>query len=204
MSDRKLFGVLTGPQITFLGALAIITPGAVYAVANTPVVITDPNTGAQNFVDAGRRLYVYDPIAGYQNNSLYFVRLSSTCLAGSNNLTYSPPSGKAMVIRAVDFAFYEGKSGSDNYVYLLDNIFGFVAGVDSPDPTGSKNSNLGNGIYVKNGESLSLECANPGVYMVTIAGYLVPSNAVPALATSEAVGQSVHSASPLMKNGKAL
>ena len=99
MADRKLFGVLSGAQVTILCGFAIISPGAVYAVTYTSVLITDPLTGKQGLVDAARRFYVYNPIAGYANNPLNLVEISGPVMSyGAATIFYTVPVGKELIL----------------------------------------------------------------------------------------------------------
>lgn len=181
MSDRKLFGIFSGAQITAIVIAGIVTPGAVYAVATSAVTITDPATGHQSAVDASRRLYVYDPVAGLQNSPLNDKRVSGYCDSGTANpASYAPPSGYALIVKSADFTFWNGTSGADNYVYLSSTA-GWIAGLDSPNTADFKNSDLGNGYYVRPGESITFSCVATAGFdsNFSVEGYLVPSNAVP-------------------------
>lgn len=148
---RRISETFTATHLTAILIAAIVTPGAVYAVSTTPVAVTDPLSGHQAAVDVGRRFWVYDPVAGYANSPLNYVRKSDTCNVSGNTFTYTPPAGQTFILKAADFSFYTGVSGADNFVYLQNSTWGFVAGLDSPDVAGSQNIDLGNGFYVRSG-----------------------------------------------------
>ncbi len=197
MSERKLFGLFTGGHLTVMFCAAVLAPGAVYAVAASSVAITDPATGHQAAVDAGRRVYVYDPIAGYANSPLNFVRFAAFCDASGSTFNYTPPAGDALVVKAADFTFWNGASGNDNFVYLS-STGGFIAGLNSLDAENFKSSYLGNGFYVRNGEHLVVSCSSDGLFSnVSIEGYLIPNGAAPPSAAAEV-------ADPRVRNGKPL
>ena len=62
MADRKLFGLFSGAQVTLMVCAAILAPGAVYATtALSGVVITEPASGRQSFIDTARRLPLTTP-----------------------------------------------------------------------------------------------------------------------------------------------
>jgi hypothetical protein len=192
MSGRKIFGVLSGAQVTILGALAIITPGAVYAVANTPVVITDPLTGKEGLVDSGRRLYVYDPIAGYANNPFNLVKIAGIPTVGQYNTIYTVPAGKALILKSANMTYYDGVAGSDNYVYFYGGPAtgtSFVTGFDSINLAGAFSDDLGSGYYLHSGDVILVFASSPSY--ISLRGYLVPSNVVPAIGSAEAAEQSV-------------
>ncbi len=92
MENRKLFGLFSGAQLTCMVCAAIVTPGAVYAVTFTSVVITDPGTGKQAAVDSGRRLYTYDPVAGLANNPVNLVQISGETNSLNLSTIYTVPA----------------------------------------------------------------------------------------------------------------
>ena len=65
---RKILESFNATHITAIIIAAMITPGAVYAVTESNVVITDAKSGATASVGVSHNLNVYDPIAGYANN----------------------------------------------------------------------------------------------------------------------------------------
>lgn len=189
MSDRKLFGIFSGAQITILGALAIITPGAVYAVTYTSVVVTDPVTGKQALVDAGRRLYVYDPIAGYANNPQNLVQISgSTAPTNSYIVIYTVPVGRALILKSANLSYYGGAAGADNYAYFKTSG-NFITGYDQPNTSGVLSSNLGSGYYIHSGDTISYYSTTDIAF--SLEGYLVPATAVPLAGTPQSAEQSV-------------
>lgn len=195
MSDRKLFGVLSGTQLTILVALAITTPGAVYAIATTAVAVTDPLSGKQAAVDAGRRLYVYDPIAGYANNPLDLLEISGLWGSVSSSIIYTVPAGKALILKTINMSYYGGVSGNDNYAYVA-GPNGFIGGFDDTNPDGAHVTNLGSGYYLHSGDTISVSASNGAntnfITEYSIEGYLVPSAAVPALGTPESAVQMIN------------
>jgi hypothetical protein len=196
MTDRKLFGLFSGAQITLLLCAAILTPGAVYATAAlTAVAITEPGSGKQSYIDGSRRLYTYDPIAGYANNPANIVNIAYSSTSCGN--MYTVPTGKALIIKSATINYYLGTSGTDNYVYLETPIQQIV-GFDSAGAVDERNFSLGSGVIVHS--NIVISCVKSNSYsIISIQGYLVPSGAVPALGTQEAAEQLVTVGQPLRK-----
>lgn len=192
------FRGFTATHKTIVIVAAIVTPGALYgAVTFQAVSIVDPNTGANTFVDTGRRLYVYDPISGYANNPANFVRISGQVASdGVLHTAYTVPVGKAFILKSVDMSYFNGTVGSDNYTYFYDVSGGavtFIAGFDDGNQFGTHNVVLGNGWYLHSGAILEYDSSSGGTMSTefSIEGYLVPSGAVPAAASLEGSQQTV-------------
>jgi hypothetical protein len=202
--EQKTWGPFSGAQLTAIVGfvtLAVAVPSGVWAVASyTNVALMNPGNGTYALIDAKRRLLVTDGVADLASDPANFVRITGSCGSSASGLSYSPPTGKALIVTAADFSYFAGTAGSDNYVYL-DGPAGYIAGLDGSDPTGAKNSDLGTGYYIRHGESLSLSCRLPATYEVSVVGYLVASGAVPPVAPVPA-GQSVDSHTT--KDGKRL
>ena len=198
MTDKKLFGLFSGTHLIAAFAIATLAPTALYAVSFTPVAITDSLSGHQAAVDVGRRLYTYDPIAGYGNNPANIFQLSNSCNANAVVRLYSVPTGKAVIIKAIQMSYNEGTSGFDNFVEFYDtNSLVVALTIEDPNVVGSHQANLGNGFIVRAGESVSCYSTVPA--NVTMQGYFVPASAVPAAGTAEAVQQSLTAGKNLIR-----
>ena len=198
------FRGFTASQKTIILVAAIITPGALYgAVTFQAVSIVDPNTGANSFVDIARRLYVYDPIAGYANNPANFVRISGNANGDGNfHSIYTVPGGKALILKSVTMSYYNGVAGNDNYIYFYDSANignSYVAGMDDVNLAGNSTVTLGNGWFLHSGDIIKYQSFNgnvsPGASQMatvfSLEGYLAPSGAVPAVASFEASQQMI-------------
>lgn len=197
MAERKLFGVLSGAQLTIIGALAIVAPGAVYAVTYTSAGVTDPVTGKLSAVDAGSRLAVYDPIAGYEKNPANLLQISGAYV--SNGLTptnvYKVPTGKALILTSVTFAHtdYPNKENHGLLFQTNCNLFstygGFIAGYNDAVPDGAYYSDLGSGYFLRSGDCIVLDTGTAA--NVFLEGYFVPEAAVPPVSSNGAAQQAV-------------
>lgn len=188
MTERKLFGVLTGWQLTILGSVAILAPGVVYAAVNfQAVAIVDPGSGTKSKIDAGRRLHVFDPVANQENNPANFVNVqfihNGTANTAKCLLVYTVPSGRALVITGVSGSV-EKLSGSNSSSFYIDSS----DTCPSPDLVGYSvaaqtytliESNLQPGVAVPSGSKVSTYTFNANAYGF-IRGYLVPASWVPA------------------------
>ena len=197
---RKLSETFTATHLVALVGIAVLAPTTVFAVNSvTNIAITDAKSGDTATVGVSHNLNVYDPIAGYANNPLNYVRISSGCSNGAGELSYAPPSGKALIIKSADYSYFSGTNGGDNYIYLETNSESYISGLESVDAVGSKSANFGNGVYLRNGESLETFCSSAGFFHIAIAGYLVPSTAVPPVG---ALGQSIRPTQSVVKDGR--
>ena len=124
------------------------------------------------------------------------MRAYASCSSGSSGATvYTPPSGKALIVKSTTLSFYGGTSGSDNYAYLYgDGIF--VGGLESANVADNHSSELGNGLYVSG--AVTVTCASTGTYLATMTGYVVPSSFIP----PAAAGQSARTGPHFTKAGK--
>ena len=185
---REILGKLTGGQVTAIMLAAILGPSAVgAAVTFQPVTIVDPNTGSKSYVDPGRKLWVYDAVAGYRNspaNSVDIV-VHSSGDACETFYQYTIPSGKALVITAISgyeyqyaappyagFQVYDGAACSGN---LVTSHF---SSASSTLPAAPLAVDYGSGIVVKAGKTVSVFSRNNGGDTF-LHGYLVPAGAVP-------------------------
>jgi hypothetical protein len=188
MSGRKLFGVLSGAQVTLIASLAIVTPGAVYAVAYTSVVITEPNSGRQAFIDSARRLFTYDPIQAYSTNPANIINLSYGVPANQTNTLLTEPAGVAFVIKSINMTYSSGTANFDNHAYVSRKTYVagtyFIAGFDDPNIAGAHSADLGSGFVLRSGEDLVITSTVP--LNMSIEGYQVPSTALPAAAAAVA------------------
>ena len=195
---REISNRLSGGQITLIILAAILVPGTVTAaVVFQPVAIVDPTSGKQSYVDNGRKLWVYDPIAGYRNNPATYVRIaiSSNGSQCETNQQYVIPAGKSLILTAITgYLFLYGNSNFAGY-HLLDgagctssSITSNIASVSSASPAVPVAVDLGTGIVVAAGKTLSLRSvANQGP--TYLHGYLVPAGAFPAMASAEGEAQ---------------
>lgn len=196
---RELLNKLSGTHLTILALGAMFVPGALYAIPSfSNVAIEDPNTGTLALVNNSRALQTFDYLASYANSPANIVRINGECLDGSSNITYTPSTGKALIVKSVYINFFGGVTSSDNYVYLITNSARkYIVGIDNSDVSGTQSIDLGNGYYTYNSEGLTLECSTTGEFFVTITGYLVPASIAP----QTDPGQSVP-APMIMKGGK--
>ena len=143
MLDRRLFGIFSGAQITFMVCAAIITPGAVYAVTGTSVFITDPTSGKQAEVASGR-LYTYDPITAYANNPANLVVLAGSCKPNTVTKIFTVPAGKVIILKALQMSYVNGTTNFDNSVLFFDNNTGiYLAQFDDNNPIRTFQADLG-------------------------------------------------------------
>ena len=179
MSDRKLFGLFSGAQVALMVCAAIVTPGAVYAVAFTSVVITDPSTGKEAIVDAYRRLYTYDPIAGYANNPANLVVLAGSCAPNSTKNIFTVPTGKALILKSMHMAYTDGTANFHNAAYFIDNNTGiYLAQFVDLNAAATFQADFGSGFYIHTGDGFSCQATVTASF--TTYGYYVPASAVPA------------------------
>ena len=186
---KKLSETFTATHLVAMFGIAVLAPGAVYAVTESNVVITDAKSGATASVGVSHNLNVYDPIAGYANNPANYVKITGDAMIG-NNIVYTVPAGKALIVKAVNFTYYNGTSGSDNYLYVQDGAT-FIAGFDDPNAVGTHNADLGNGFFVTDSLSTVASDTPSSDIIFSIEGYLVPSTAVPQANSEAAAQQSV-------------
>lgn len=196
---RDIVSKLSGSQITTIVLALILVPGAVgAAVTFQPVTIVEPATGKQSYIDSGRKLHVYDPIAGYRNNpaNIVTIPISNSGSKCEMSRQYVVPVGKALIITAISGFENANDSSSGPVGFLVydgANCSGsLVAAHVSSASTGARyapvNVDLGVGIAVKAGKTVSLTSfSNFGVTFLH--GYLAPASAVPAATTAEAVSE---------------
>jgi hypothetical protein len=196
---RELLSKLSGGQITTIILTLILVPGAVgAAVTFQPVAIVEPASGRQSYIDIGRKLYVYDPIAGYRNNpaNIVTIPISNSGSKCETSRQYVVPAGKALIITAISGFENANDSTSGSIGFLVHdgaNCTGsLVAAHVSSAANGARyapvNVDLGVGIAVKAGKTVSLTSfSNFGVTFLH--GYLTPASAVPAAMTAEAANE---------------
>ena len=194
---KDILAKLTGRQITLLASLAILAPSAVgAAVTFTAVAIVDPNTGVKSLVDAGRRLWVFDPIAGYRNSPANAVDIVISHDGGficETSQQYPIPAGKALVITAItgDEALLSTSSPYAGY-YVYDGagctgnlLTTHISSASSSQTYMPVTVELGSGIVVKAGKTVSVYSLN-NIGYTFLHGYLVPAAAAPAAPASAA------------------
>ena len=189
---QEILAKFTGGQLTAMILAAIFVPGAVgAAVTFQPVTIVDPNTGAKSLVDAGRRLWVFDPIAGYRNSpaNAVDIKISNGVTGCETFYQYTIPAGKALVITAISgFEAGDTAIGDNAGYYIYDGascsgttLTAHFSAAGTRQPVAV---DLGNGIVVKAGKTVSVYSLNNNGYTF-IHGYLVPATAAPAVPASE-------------------
>lgn len=195
----KILDKLSGSHITAIAITAMVVPGAaVAAVAYQAVAIVDPNTGSRSYVDSGRRLSVYDPIAGYGNApwNKVEIKISNSGNLCETNYEYKVPTGRALIITAV--SGYETQySTSVNFsgYHLYDNTGcsgNFLSAHISPVTSSSQRVplavELGSGVVVRPGKTVSVYSVN-NYGFTFLHGYLVPASSIPAAAAAGAAGE---------------
>ena len=114
MSDRKLFGLFSGTNLTVLCCAAVLASSAAYAVSVTSVAITDPSTGNQALVDNSRHLRTYDQISGYTKNPAFVVNITAFSQPSNGyHLIYTVPTGKVLIIKSIIWSYYFSQEGSN-------------------------------------------------------------------------------------------
>src|SRR4051794_9623786 len=188
MESRRVLGLFTGTHITVMVCAALLAPGAVYAIATTAVAITDPVSGHQAAVDAGRRVYTLDAIAYYKNNpanqrDIYISNTGNVC---ENAYQYTIPAGSGFIITAMSGLEYK-YSDANNYSGIFVNsapnctgtsITSHVSSVSTTAAIAPIVAEYGVGIPVPAGSTISVFSINNFGYTY-IHGYLVPASAVP-------------------------
>ena len=201
---KEIASKLSGAQITLLGLAAILAvPGAVVAaVTYTPVAIVDTTSGKQAHVDSGQKLWTYDYYAALRNNPANFVHIGANVISNGNAIIlYTVPAGKALILTSANTVYYNGTSGGDNYMYCY-NTGSYLFGFENPGVTGQHSIGFGSGPFLHAGATLAcLGATSSGsiTAKVSIQGYLVPDNAVPATNSAEMAQQSVQVGSPTAK-----
>lgn len=203
---RGILNKLSGTHITIIALAALSVPGALgAAVVSQAVSIVDATSGVKAFVDAGRRLFVYDPIAGLANHPANIVNIVQSA-SSDNNIypVYTPPAGKALVIRSAQFSYYLNEAQNSLWLYLANQIGANKFNFQASEKSGSLESVFEPGVVLQGGEQLTLRfgSSNGGAKfgMLTLQGYLVPTSAIPATASLEATQQFVQ-AGPSLKQG---
>jgi hypothetical protein len=185
---RKLFGVLSGAQVTVLGALAIVIPSAVYAVSFTSVAIVNPSTGTVGYVDSSGSLHTSDEYAYYRNNPLNYVQIQLNTGPGCATKGYTIPAGKALIITSIKgnynnadgtdifagFSLWDSGGCTGNIILTASEPIAAVQGAIA-----SKNYEYGNGVPVPAGSTLTAFDGNDGGF-TWVQGFLVPANLVSA------------------------
>jgi hypothetical protein len=203
---RGILNKLSGTHITIIALAALSVPGGLgAAVVSQAVSIVDATSGVKAFVDAGRRLFVYDPIAGLANHPANIVNIVQSA-SSDNNIypVYTPPAGKALIIRSAQFSYYLNEAQNSLWLYLANQIGANKINFQASEKSGSLESVFEPGVVLQNGERLTLRfgSSNGGAKfgMLTLQGYLVPTSAIPATASLEATQQFVQ-AGPSLKQG---
>ena len=205
MESRRVFGLFTGTHITVMACAALLVPGAVFAVATTAVSVTDSLSGHQAAVDSGRRLYTYDPIAGYANNpnNLINVQQFYNC-DGSSNPLYSTPPGQTLILKAVVWTLYNGTEGVPAYAELSSQgvIKTYLTTVHKSEtiPVDFKS-----GMILRSG-ILSFNCSDsatsgPSAF-ISLYGYLIPAGAITSSPANSPGSQEGFSAPAPLKSSK--
>ena len=192
---KEISKKLSGGQITLITMTMILAPVTVTAaVTFQPVAIVDPSTGKQSFVDNARRLWVFDPVAGYRNSPANLVRITVSN-GGSQCETayqYVVPAGKALILTAIT-GHSTVSSGSYNFAgyYVMDGANCTGALLTTHVASGTLTNgltpvtvDLGAGIAVAAGKTVSVLSQNNGG-LTFLHGYLVPSSVVPAMAMAD-------------------
>jgi hypothetical protein len=189
---REIVNKLSGAQITMIILALILVPGAVgAAVTYQPVAIVDPTSGRPSYIDSGRRLYVYDPVAGYRNNPANIVEINFR-----NNGTrcegdaYTVPSGKALILTNITgYARYDDLQYAEFLVIAGGNCSGLVltshrSSVSPTSPAAPVALDMGGGIIVQPGRTISLYSYHDRGF-TSLHGYLAPASAVPAASSAQ-------------------
>ncbi len=186
--ERKLFGVLSGAQVTILGALAIVIPSAVYAVSFTSVALVNPKTGAFGYVDPSGSLHTSDEFAYYRNDPQNYVQVQLNTGPGCATSGYTLPAGKALIITSIK-GNYNNADGTDIFVgFSLWDSGGCTGNIilTASEPVAavqgaiaSKNYEYGNGVPVPAGSTLTAFDGNDEGF-TWVQGFLVPANLVSA------------------------
>jgi len=182
----KLLEKLSGRQITAIILALIFVPGAVgAAVTFQPVTIVDPTTGKQSLVDGGRRLYVYDPIAGYRNNPANNVQLSASG-GVSCSTAWTAPAGKALIVTSLDGYFQSASTSSTAAGFQL--VSGSCATATTlaqaytdasfTNHVAPVNLDFGPGIVFRAGKDITVRWHNNTGYLY-LHGYIVPDSLFP-------------------------
>ena len=191
---RRLTETFTATHLVALFAIAVAAPSALYAVTTfTNVAVTDSGTGATAYVDAGRKVWTYDPIANYTRNPAYAVNIVDFAnSSGSTHSIYTVPSGKVLLIRSVSWSDFQNTEGSNSYYYLSDAGGAFLYNTEGLHAVNDFSATFDPGLIVRAGALMGQyygsSAASARVY---IQGYLIPAAAVPAPATSAAAEQFV-------------
>ncbi len=188
MTDRKLFGLLSGANVTAIVCAAILGPSAVYAAVEfVNVALVNPTSGVTANVDASQRVWVYDTVAGYRNYPGDFVDIR---MVGHGNecetsQQYAVPAGKAFVITALSGFVVQSTTSTNNAgftIYSGANCTGnpltdSLASTSTAAPYVPISVAYGAGIPVPAGSTISqFSGTNTGV--TYIHGYLVPASTI--------------------------
>jgi hypothetical protein len=190
---RDLVSKLSGGQITTIILALILIPGAVgAAVTFQPIAIVDPSTGRSSYIEPGRKLYVYDPIAGYRNNPANVVHVSMRHFGTTCDGSYTIPAGKALIITSISGYEHQYNNQLRSGVTLIDGLrcSGLVladhmSSVSVAAPAAPVAMNFGAGILVRPGRAVSFT-SYYNIGTTYMHGYLVPAAAVPAAAVPAA------------------
>jgi hypothetical protein len=189
---RDIVNKLSGGQITMIILALILVPGAVgAAVTFQPVAIVDPTSGRPSYIDSGRRLYVYDPVAGYRNNPANIVEInfrnSGTRCEG---VAYTVPSGKVLILTNITGnAQYDDLQYAEFLVIDGGNCSGRVltslrSSVSPTSPATPVALDMGGGIVVQPGRTISLYSYHDKGF-TSLHGYLAPASAAPAASSAQ-------------------
>jgi hypothetical protein len=188
MSERRLFGLLSGAHVTAIVCAAILGPSAGYAALEfVNVALVNPSSGVSANIDTAQRLWVYDSIAGYRNypGNLVDIRVQDNGNQCETSEQYVVPSGSAFVITAlsgfsalstdssnnVGFTIFSGANCTGNP--LADRL----ATASQSAPYVPVEVEYGAGIPVPAGSTISVfSQTNTG--FTYIHGYLVPAGTI--------------------------
>jgi hypothetical protein len=201
---REFFNKLSGTQITIiLLALAVSGPGTLgAAVVYQAVALVDPTTGAKAKIDSAKSLHVADPFVDYAFNPANFVTIAVALpcnkASSTNPMTiYSPPSGKALLIKSSQMHAFDNAFGNTIVVGAATKISNkALIFFTTSNMTDSLSTVYASPLVVKAPDSIATTCATKDtttlkIPVLQIQGYLVPATTVPATASVEEAEQFV-------------
>ena len=198
---RRLSETFTATHLVAMFGIAVLAPTTLYAVAVSNVTITDANTGATAYVDAGRKLWTNDVVNDYTRNPVNAVNISDLSLNNTGFHTiYTIPSGKALLIKSVSSVYFGNTEGNALYSYLYDPSTSIIYNFEGAHVADSISAVLDPGIVVHTG-TLSLLAgggSNTTTLRTYIQGYLIPAAVAPAAALAAA---SASEASQIVRSG---
>jgi hypothetical protein len=175
----------TGAWIfTGLVSAAVLAPASVYAVTASDVRLV--GSPAANYASVTTQHQVLTAPISPQNVVTAVTVVQSGC-----QTVYTPPAGKAIMVTSVTYNYGSGTAGVENFGGLLDGacskVYDQIDGVAAYDviqhtfPTGIPMAGV------------AATSSGTGAITVFIQGYLIPSSAVPAHATTSHMTKSIKS-----------